>query len=75
MTNLLKDRVVWGLLGVLAALTLLELFWFPHSHPAFPWHDLAGYMALIAVAAALIVGWVTKTWLAPLLQVPEDKDE
>lgn len=75
MTNPLKDRIVWVLLGVLAALTLLELLWFPHSHPEFPWHDVAGYTVLIVLAAALSVGWVAKAWLAPLLQVPEDEDE
>lgn len=73
--SFLNDRVIWVLAAALVVMTLMEWLWFPHGHAVFAWHDWPGYTVAIAVAAALVVGWVTKTWLAPLLQVREDPDE
>lgn len=65
-----------ALFAALLLLALVEWRFAPNAHPAFPWHRIPGYSALIGLLAAS--AFIVLTWLAlkPLLQRPEeDPDE
>lgn len=55
MRELLRDRVVIGLVVALVGLILLEALLISHYHPVFPWHHVPGYAAAIGVVGGAAV--------------------
>jgi hypothetical protein len=63
----LADRVVQLLGALLVLLILAEATVYPHYQPAFPWHLIPGYAAVIGLLGCIVVvigsKWLGKNFL------------
>lgn len=62
------DSVAAILLVVLLGFILAEYLWAPHKKPAFIWHYLPGYSAIIALISCLVIIVLSKMLAAMFLQ-------
>lgn len=69
-----RDRITLTLVGLMAVLVLIEAVLFPYKDPAFPWHHVPGYSAIIGFVFALLIVLLAKTLGARFLQRPERDD-
>jgi hypothetical protein len=75
MMRHIKDRVAISMAVVLVALIAVEATVVPHEYPAFPWHRVPGYAAMIGLFACIFVVLLSKKLGAWLLQRPERDDD
>jgi len=68
-------RTTLILAGITIALVLYGALFAPPKHPAFPWHDLPGHMALIGFVGCLALTAFAKALGKVLVQRPEERDE
>jgi hypothetical protein len=73
--RLLRDRVVIVLALALVVLIAAEATVYPHYQPAFPWHLVPGYAAVIGLVGCIVVVIGSKWMGKRFLQRPARDDD